>query len=155
MTLDLSKIKSEANQDREAEIRAAENEQKIKKGVIKHREDIKEWFISLFEGENIDLRSNMETSVLFHGGTEIGLFFNLIEKSQSGVMVQNTDRADFYFQKIKNGKPIVRVTFTDLTKYLELDQDSKAYEYELSNPDQRVNVKFSELEKLLQYVVDK
>ncbi|MGQ1705164.1 hypothetical protein ACT4V6_11500 [Acinetobacter baumannii] len=155
MALDLSKIKSEANKDQAEEIRVAKNQKKISEGVDRHRENLKNWFISLFPEENMENNSYMETSFLFNGETRVSLIFQLVAKTPNGNMLQAHNKVDFLFQKTKKGNVVASTVFVDITDYLSLDPESKNYEYSYTVKDKIIKVKFSELEQFLQHVIDK
>lgn len=155
MALDLSKIKSEANKDKAEEIMAAKNQKKISEGVDRHRENLKNWFISLFPEENMENNSYMETSFLFNGETRVSLIFQLVAKTPNGNMLQAHNKVDFLFQKTKKGNVVASTVFVDITDYLSLDPESKNYEYSYTVKDKIIRVKFSELEQFLQHVIDK
>lgn len=155
MALDLSKIKSEANKDQAEEIMVAKNQKKISEGVDRHRENLKNWFISLFPKENMENNSYMETSFLFNGETRVSLIFQLVAKTPNGNMLQAHNKVDFLFQKTKKGNVVASTVFVDITDYLSLDPESKNYDYSYTVKDKIIKVKFSELEQFLQHVIDK
>lgn len=154
MALNLSKIKSEASEDKKLEEIAAENHKKITEGVAKHRKDLKDWFISLFPDEKIET-DYVETSVLFDGNRKVSLALQLMSKAPAGNLVQINTKANFMFKKTKNDQVIASATFVDETDYLNLEPESKDYKYSYTVQDQTKYFTFPELEPFVQYVIDK
>lgn len=154
MALNLSNIKAEAIKDREAQTLAAEKLKKINDGVSKHREDLKKWFISLFPNEKVE-NNYVETHVTFEGGIKIVLGLNLVDQSSTGSMIKVDDRADFKFYKSKNGKVITSILILDMTDYVNLDPENPDYKYTYEDHGEKKTIKFPELEKILQAVIDK
>ncbi|HCW4870632.1 TPA: hypothetical protein OXO22_003078, partial [Acinetobacter baumannii] len=152
--LNLSKIKAEASEDKKLEEITAENHKKITDGVAKHRKDLKEWFISLFPGENIE-SDYVETSVLFDGDWKVTLALQLMTKAPEGNLVQVNTKANFMFKKTKNERIIASAAFIDETDYLNLEPESKDYKYSYTVQDQTKYFTFAELEQFVQYVIDK
>lgn len=155
MALNLTKIKDEAKKDKDLEEEHRQNIAKILSGVTQHREDLKNWFISLFPDEKIENNGYTEFNVLFDGGTKVSLALELIAKSPNGGMVQINDKVNFSFKKTKNGNLVASCTFVDETDYLNLEPESKAYKYSYATQQEKRTYTFSDLEQFVQYVVDK
>ncbi|MBD1230740.1 hypothetical protein IDM33_12890 [Acinetobacter seifertii] len=154
MALNLTKIKDEAKKDKDQEEQNRQNIAKIISGVSQHREDLKNWFISLFPDEKIENNGYTEFNVLFDGGTKVSLVLELITKTSKGGMAQINDRNDFSFKKTKNGNLVASCTFIDETDYLNLDTGSKNYKYTYATQKENRIFTFSDLEQFVQYVVN-
>lgn len=155
MTLNLSKIKSDAIQSAKEDQAAIDKEQRTIDAVIQHKIELRELFKSLFKEQNTELKNGgMQLFVPFGGGIEVSLYIPEITKLESGSMGKLDKEANPVFIKHKNGKIISSASFIDATDYSVSTEENIEYQYFYKVGTETRTVKFEELKQYLQHVID-
>lgn len=155
MTLNFSKIKSEADQSAKEDQAAIDKEKRTIASVIQHKIELRELFKSLFKEQNIELKNGgMQLSVSFGGGIEVSLYISNATKLENGTIGKSDKEVNPIFVKHKNGKVISSASFIDATDYSGSIEENIEYQYSYKVGTETRTVKFNELKQYLQHVID-
>ena len=155
MTLNFSKIKSEADQSASENELSILKEQQIIAAVAQHKIELRELFKSLFKDHNIQPKNGgMILSVPFGGGVDVALYIPEMDKSDDGALVKLEKAVNPVFMKQKDGKNVSIISFTDATNYSNLPENNTEYQYTCKTKTETRTVKFAEIERYLQHLID-
>lgn len=153
MALNLTNIKAEADRDQIEKLSDEQKKQKIKTLSEKHKAALRELFNNLFRGEKVQVVNGGSQSDVSFGSFKISMFVFGSKRLPNGT-VTTAPVANARLTKLKSDNVIATLELTDITDYLYLDENSSDYLYTYKINNQIKECKFSDIERLIQGLID-